>query len=124
MYVKIRNWTGDDLTKEYPRLYDLLQYLTGNRVVDIYTKCFEYHNCWIINTDNLMQQEALAQIIKAVCLYTESNVTVKYRQWIGGLSDKKEAEFLNCMPEYEIWINDGSQHSCEVPDYEEDGWFD
>lgn len=116
MYVKIRNWTGDDLTKKYPKLYDLLQYLTGNRVVDIYTECFKYHNCWIINTDNLAQQEALAEIIKAVCYYTENNVTVKYRQWIGGLSDQKEAEFLNCMPEYEIWINDDSQHNCERKD--------
>ena len=124
MYVKIRNWTGDDLRKKHLHLFELLQEFTGNRVREIYVKAFEYYDCWIINTKDMVREEAFAKVVSTVCWLAECDVTIKYRQWADDLRDQNEYEFLGCRPTLEIWLNDGSQYSYEVPDYEEDGWFD
>lgn len=124
MYVKIRNWTGDDLTKKEPGLYKALQRRTRETIKNVYVKCFDYHNCLILDTDNMDCANGLEVLLQIICALCYCDVTVKYHKVTLDWRDQKLREFQGCVPALEIWLNDGSQYSYEVEDYEEDGWFD
>lgn len=123
MYIKIRNWTGDDLTKTRPDLYQYLQNITQERVKHVYVKCFDCHDCLIIDTDDVVYF-GLEEILPDICCLCSCDVTVKWHEATLDWRDHKLREFQGCVPVLEIWLNDGSQYDYDVPDYEDDGWFD
>lgn len=124
MYVKIRNWTGDDLTEKHHDLYAYLQDAIKGEVKHVYVKCFDYHDCLIVDTDNMYCSNGLERLLQDICCLCSCDVTVKWHEVTLDWRDQKLREFQGCVPALEIWLNDGSQYSYEVPDYEEDGWFD
>lgn len=124
MYVKIRNWTGSDLTSIQAHLYKVLQSRTKNRVKHVFVKCFDYHDCLVVDTDEMGCINGMEVLLETICAVTGCDLTIKYKPTTFSLQERKEKEFLGCYPALEIWLNDGSQYCCETPDYEDDRWFD
>lgn len=113
MYVKIRNWTGDDLTKKHPELYKALCDYSLEKPKEVYVKCFDYHHCWVVDTDNMDCANGLEVLLQIVCALCYCDVTVKYHKVTLDWRDQKLREFQGCVPALEIWLNDGSQYSYE-----------
>lgn len=120
MLVKIRNWHGDQLSEYCPELYGYLMGYTDDRVKEYYVKCFDYHYCLIVDTDDI----EFTWLIETIYDILSCDVTVKIRdkEVNGDLRFNKEAEFVGEVPRYELWLNDGSEFDFDVEDYDDDYW--
>ncbi len=124
MFIKIRNWAGEDLREKHPELYKALCDFPLKKPKEVYVKCFDYHHCWVVDTDKYCCKNSLDVLLQTICVVLRCDVTVKYVPFEFSKRVDEIRKYLGCYPALEIWLNDGSEHYCETPDPEDDGWWD